>query len=299
MNQEELLEEIVKELNSLYFDIKAESIAIELEKKGLYRENILIENKSSFTRPYRRDLLKTRKHHTQTKLFLELSRNGIYDSLPEGFFHKNKDPKGASYGLKRKKKKDEESNSRLFFSPIENELFNQVINIENKERELLDNFYDTDNDFLLKFWELKDYINNRYVIKLLKILPHSHKIAGDLKITQLCLEKILEEKVSITKTFEKVEVNKSEEKILGVSFIAETSKTNVAIPLIEFKIGPIDNEKLHFFYKDKEINEFLELFYSYFLPLEFKIKTQFLSYEKQEFILSEKGAPIMGVSTKI
>jgi len=301
VKQENIIDEIIKDVKSLLFDIKAEAVVIELEKKGLLRGNIQIENESTFKRPYRRDIVNYKKHHTLNKLFLKLSRNGVYDALPEGFFHKEGTQKGISHNLKRKRRKEEEKNTRLFFNPIENELFNQAVNIEIKERELVDNFYNNENEFLLNFWDLRDYINNRYVIKLLKILPHSHKIAGDLNLVRLYLEEILEQKVTFFKYFKKFELKnkKKQQKILGVNLTAGAIETNVAIPFIDFKIGPVDDEKLRFFYKDKEIKEFLEIFYSYFLPLELTVNTFFFGEDKKEFILNEKEMPIIGVSTKI
>lgn len=297
----ELLQHIVKDINSFYSDVKAESLVIELENKGILREDVIIESISAFTRPYRRDIIKSKKNVQGNKLLLELSRNGIYDSLPEGFFHNNDERSNISFRNKRRRRKDEEQKSRLFFSPIENELFNQRINIENKERSLIDNFYRSNNEFLLNFWDLKDYIRNRYVLKLLTILPHCHKIVGDFELTKQCLEKILEEKVDIKKTFEnfEIDIEKKEENVLGMGFTTATEKATVATPLLLFKIGPISKDKLDSFYGTKEIDEFLTIFYSYFLPLEIKVETQFLSEPDEKFVLSDTSLPIMGVSTNL
>ena len=84
-----------------------------------------------------------------------------------------------------------------------------------------------------------------------------------------------------------------------MNFITKTTHSNIAAPYVEFKIGPVNNQKLNLYYKNQEINEFLDLFYSYFLPLELKIKTSFFNNKKQNFVLDEKDNPIMGVSTKI
>ncbi|MGB0879729.1 MAG: hypothetical protein ACPGTO_04100 [Polaribacter sp.] len=296
--QEKLLDNIVKELASVYENIKAESIILELQNNSFIANDFLVENKSSFKRGYRRDILKSKK--SDSKLLLELSRDGVYDSLPEGFFHKDISNKSDTYHSKRKIKKREEKDSRLLFSPIENELFNQQVNIDKKEYKLFDNFYDSDNDFFLKFWNLKDNLDNRYLLKLVKLLPYSHKIAGNLELTRLCLERILNEKIETVKSFKNEEIkHKKDTEILGVNFIAKTKKTTIGVPFVEFKIGPVTKSNLKKYYKNSEITKFLEIFYSYFLPLEFQVKTSFFGNKDEKIVLKEDMPPIMGVSTNI
>ena len=85
--QEKLLNKIVKELASVYENIKAESIVLELQNNSSIANDFLVENKSSFKRGYRRDVLKSKKK--DSKLLLELSRDGVYDALPECVFHED------------------------------------------------------------------------------------------------------------------------------------------------------------------------------------------------------------------
>lgn len=298
--QAEKLDKIKEELSNFYLDIKTESIILELQKNSTINEDFLVENKSSFTRPHRRDLLKS-KIHNDSQLLLELSRNGVYDLLPEGFFHSTKNEKGiTSFNAKRKKKKKEEKDSRLLFSPIENELFRQSVDILKKEKELLDNFYSLNNDFLFSFWTLKKYATNKYVSKLVELLPYCYKIAGDLELTKYYLEKIIEQKVEFVKKFKKIEtIQKDNNDILGMSLVTQTKKTRIAVPLIEIKIGPISQLELREFCNDKDVQDFLSLFYKYFLPLEFEITTTFLNNREQKFILDDTNNPIIGVSTNI
>ncbi len=296
---EDTLYAVLNELNSFYEDLKAEVVLIELQKTTSIGNNYSIQNEGTFQRGFRRDILKTGKLNDET-LLLNLSRPGIYDVLPEGIFHDTKRKNNESFNKRRQTRKKEERDSRLLFSPIENELFNQSINIRKKEDELLNDFYNTNNDFLIDFWKLNKFSTNKYIIQLAKLLPHCHKIAGDLELIKLCLSKILEEKVEFVKGFESFEIkNEEKETVLGMNFITKTTHSNIAAPYVEFKIGPVNNQKLNLYYKNQEINEFLDLFYSYFLPLELKIKTSFFNNKEQNFVLDEKESPIMGVSTKI
>lgn len=299
--KQEVLHSVLEELKTLFLDIKAESIVLELEKKNISRKDIFTENKSTFTRTYRRDVIKYKKNPDADKLFLELSRNGIYDNLPEAFFHKNTKIENASYATARQRKKKEEKNSRLFFSPIENEIFNQKINIEKTEIALIDEFYSSDNDFLLNFWNLNSYKHNPYVIKLIKLLPHCNKIAGDFELTKLSLEKILEEKVTFKKNFESVglKTKESSNHVLGIDFTTVSKTFAILQPFVKFTIGPVSKEKLNFYHRNKDLTDFLALFYSYFLPLEIEAKTQFLCERDEKFILNDTEEPIMGISTII
>lgn len=295
----ETIDNVLGELRSFYEDVKAEIILAELEKTTNTKVPFLTKNQGVFKRGFRRDVLKARKTNNN-QLLLELSRLGIYDSLPESFFHESKKETTSSFNSKRQVRKKEEKDSRLFFAPIENELFTQSINLYKKEQELLDNFYEINSEFLLSFWDLKTYKNNKYIIQLAKLLPHSHKIAGDLNSAKYCLENILKEKVEFKKGFNstKTKIEKGNS-ILGVDFTVTSEKSSIATPFLEIKIGPISNSKLNKYYENKEITDFLELFCSYFLPLELEIRTKLFNNKERNFILNEKETPIMGVSTKI
>lgn len=297
------IEAILNELKGFYEDLKAERILLELHKNtDLADEDFIVENSGSFKRGFSRDVLKYKKHD-EKKILLTLSRSGIYDTLPEFFFHQNeKNSFDSSFGTGRLKRKKEEKEARLFFSPIENELFTQSINIYKKEQSLLDNFYELKNDFVLNFWNLQKHKKNPYILKLAKLLPHCHKISGDLNLIQDCLEKVLELPVEIVKKFKPFSIKhqkRNNELTLGMNLVANSKKSNVLAPFLEFKIGLIDNKKLNKVHKNTDLSKFLELFYSYFLPLEFVIETSFFSNKNEEFILNEKNMPVMGISTKI
>ncbi|MDC1161812.1 hypothetical protein OAT18_00060 [Tenacibaculum sp.] len=297
MLSEQELNDIIKELKTVYSDVKAEAIILELQKYTNINDSFLVRNRSSFNRKYRRDIIKYEKLEDK-ELILNLSRNGIYDALPEGFFHENIENNNQSYNARRKHKKTEEENTRMLFAPLENEFFNQLLEIEKNERHLYDNFYDLNSDFLLHFWNLKEASSNLYILKLVKLLPHSHKIAGNVDLIALCLEKIIGEKVEIKKKFKTKDVAiKNDINVLGVNFVSELEESKVMVPFLEIIIGPIND--LDKYFKSKEISDFLTIFYSYFLPLEFEFETKFKGAENQKFVLNERNSPIMGVSTII
>jgi hypothetical protein len=176
--KDESIKNIFEELTSIYQDVKAEILITEIqEKTNLLEDNFLINNKSTFSRSFRRDIISVKNDTDRDWLTLNLSRNGLYDHLPEGLFHSKKSSKITSYAAFRKRQKKEEQDARLFFSPLENEFFYQKLKIEKNERELLYNFSNLKDDFLLDFWNLECDMPKEFALKLIKILPYSHKIA--------------------------------------------------------------------------------------------------------------------------
>lgn len=303
------LENILNELKSVFEDIKAEVVVSEiLENSNVDFSNLTINNTSTFKRPYRRDIIDYKQSLTNIDnytLNFNLSRNGIYDSLPEGVFHNPSDPalKSLSYQKKREKQKQEEREARLFFQPIENETFNQYVNIEKEERALIDRFTDVKNNFLLKFWQADKSLPKKYLLKLIKLLPSIHKISGNLELTALCLERIIDEKVTLEKVNSpyKVPNNKEENgESLGIDLVLGVDKSIVLHPQINATIGPINEQNIKNFVDDSPTMRFIQVFYEYFIPMEMEVNTQ-IDYEHNNkgFVLHENEPALMGLTTTL
>lgn len=303
------LENILNELKSVFEDIKAEVVVSEiLENSNVDFSNLTINNTSTFKRPYRRDIIDYKQSLTNIDnytLNFNLSRNGIYDSLPEGVFHNPSDPalKSLSYQKKREKQKQEEREARLFFQPIENETFNQYVNIEKEERALIDRFTDVKNNFLLKFWQVDKSLPKKYLLKLIKLLPSIHKISGNLELTALCLERIIDEKVTLEKVNSPYKVpNNKEEKgeNLGVDLVLGVDESIVLHPQINATIGPINEQNIKNFVDDSPTMRFIQVFYEYFIPMEMEVNTQ-IDYEHNNkgFVLHENEPALMGLTTTL
>lgn len=301
----ESIKSIFEELTSVYQDLKAETLITEiLEKTNLGEDNFLIKNASTFSRSFRRDIIDVKNDTSSDLLTLNLSRNGLYDHLPEGLFHSKKSNKIVSYAAFRKKQKKEEQDARLFFAPLENEFFYQRLKIEKNERELLYNFSNLKDDFLLEFWNLECDMPKEFALKLIKILPYSHKIAGDYELTRLSLEKILGVNVKFKKKLRntlKLEKNKKQQKEqqLGIDMVLNSLDKEVFYPYIEAEIGPINETKIAKYLTKDGILKFIEKFYSYFIPLEMEVVTKFVVDKVDGFVLSNSESPIIGISTKI
>ena len=103
MNSENL-EQIFNQLLRVYSNIKAEVLITEMQSNlDLADDDFLIANQSTFSRAYRRDIIDTNSTAHKNKLTVNLSRNGLYDILPEGLFHTQELSKDTSSYVARRK----------------------------------------------------------------------------------------------------------------------------------------------------------------------------------------------------
>ena len=278
-----------------------------LESSEAELSDFTIHNSSNFKRPFRRDILDHKNSLSSINdytLNLNLTRNGIYDSLPEGVFHDSSSAafKGLSYQKKREKQKNEEKEARKFFQPIENEIFNQYVAIEKTERKLINRFSDIQNKFLLDFWKIDPSLPSEFVMKLIKLLPYVHKISGNLELTALCLQNIIGEKVEMIKTTVSYSHTAKAETShqLGVNMVLEVEESTILCPAVKVHIGPVKSTSIFRFVEGTSWMRFIDLFYEYFLPMEMEAKTVFNSSpEDSSFILSDTEPALMGLNTSL
>lgn len=299
--------EVYEELQKTYQNIKAEVLVSEiLDKSDLDLSDIDILNQGTFSRAYRRDVIETKLDtHSKNndKIQILLARNGIYDILPEGMFHEPvKLKKDIPYNELRKTQKQQERDARKFFAPLENEFFLQKLFIENKEKELINDFSNLNANFLEQFWKIDPLLPDEYKTKLLQLLPYANQMAGKKDLIARILEKILEEKVEIGHTFKKLSSPISEEKhdSLSVDFVLELKESEISYPHWIIKIGPISPKKANRYISDGNATKFIAIFCDYFIPIEIEHQVNF-SFENanDDFILDETNTPIMGLTTKL
>ena len=298
------LENIYSALCSVFDNLKAETLLAEIEdnSEGSF-DDFIITNKGTFNRAYRRDIVDIDEVLHEDKITIGLSRNGLYDILPEGLFHTPHVSKtGETYTSRRKIDKQEEQEARLFFAPLESEFFYQRLQIEKNEKVLLSNFYNLKDDFLINFWKLENNIPDSFLHQLIKLLPHAHKIAGDLALTRLCLEKILGETVTFSrKNLRKIyayhKPTDTDDFQLGVNSVLEGEDYTILQPKLEITVGPVLTENLNTYLEQNGAMKFIEIFNNYFLPLELETEVIVKVNSEVGFLLNETQEPIMGIST--
>ncbi|QYS89934.1 hypothetical protein [Flavobacterium davisii] len=133
------LSEILDLVKSIKSDIRAEVIVNDLLNNNIISDNqFIVQKESQFSRTYRRDILEVDiKDFNLDKteyLNFTLSRDGLYDLLPEGIFHQSKNEypdKGVSkmiseYQTQKKNKKGLE----LFFNHLKMSFLHTVFHLK-------------------------------------------------------------------------------------------------------------------------------------------------------------------------
>ncbi len=286
---DEKLNRIVKRVNDIFINVKAEVIISELLEADFDSDQIVIAPIGTLKRSFRTDLydLEWKELESGKKLlYVYLAREGIYDALPQGLFHQPStlNTKNSSSSLigEVKRGKMEEQAARTFFLPFEQEIYYQRLAIEQQERKMLSNLKENKSkDLFADFWELDDCLDSKQKAILLNILPLTHKIVGDFDLASQCFEMVIGAPVDIrqiepiSKNVSNSDVEKIGKCILGLNMVLGTS-TNDGDPAIEIAIGPLNNDQLANFTPGGRGNEVLEFLCNFFIPVELDIKRKII-----------------------
>ena len=312
------LDYLIKLINSYPSDIKAEVLMADLVLEGFTDSDFLVFFDSLFKRGYSKDILKADKtviNDVQETMAIYLSRDGLYDLLPEGLFHTSPESaltSGDGMASDSRKESKTEKETRRFFQPFENEFFYQRVQLEIKERSILEKLNDYSlDDFFLDFWKINRSLPKELIIKLSAMLPFVKDIAGDFEMTASCLGAILREEVTYTlrhTTAHKKATGSSDPETdyslgraeLGRTFITDGLSFE-SCKIIRFVIGPLTHTGIEPYLKNGEITQFIECFCSFFLPLEMDYEFDVnMQKELQSFVLdNDKAQAVMGYSTII
>lgn len=306
------LENLVEEIENILDDIRAEIIANELiEHNEISADEISISNQGQFSRAFRNDILgaviqdDNYVRHDYIKLLL--SRDSMYDALPEGFIHslnENNADKSVRQMIKEHKyQKKQENEARKFFAPFEDEIFHYRTKIESVERSFLYKLNGSRPlEFFYEFWGLSQIYPAVLVSKFIQLLPYAYKIVGDIDLSCKCLSSIIEEKVHYTTNSSK-EYSEENEQInlgenrLGVDFICGNKYMDYSMNLT-IEIGPIVNNSFENYIHNGKIKKFIDCFYEHFFPMEVEPKTiLILNQETEEFNFNKQ--PVLGYTTRI
>ncbi len=206
MKKQTAISSLQKEFGESAWDIKAETQLLLALNKGLSGDDFMICCDHFFKREYSKDVFSTTlKEDTKKQALLELhlSRTGLYDQLPEGLSFQMPQKESGQFSVydsaqeyKQNKKKEEEI--RRFFLPFDNSFFHQRLQLEQEESTLLEGLRTgVLNDYFITFWNLPTSIPRMFMMPLILLLPHAHKIAGNLDLTAQCLGYLLKEEVHL------------------------------------------------------------------------------------------------------
>ncbi|HEY5750122.1 MAG TPA: hypothetical protein VIU12_28850 [Chryseolinea sp.] len=307
-------EEILQRLDTIKDDIRAEVLVDDvLTHYNADNEQILINFEGQFTRNHRHDILSLELTDfaldAKQVLRFHLSRDNIYQNLPEGITHIPKDDaSGRSVqnmvNVFRAAKMQGET-AKKFFSPFQNEIFFAGVYLENIEKKL---FFGIDGsqplEFQYQFWGLSPTLPTVLVARFMRMLPYKYKFTGNLPLIAECLCYLLAEEVTFTESGYK-RYNDEHQGIslgdarLGIDFIAGSSFTDYSLH-VHFTIGPLEKYTVTDFIHGGPVQDFLQLYFETFLPIEVETTTSILPAAAQEFFQIDcKTGSILGFTTRI
>lgn len=286
MDGHTLIELLKKDISNSSFDVRTEMLLALALERGLTYSDFSIHCDSNFHRNYSNDIFYTEiKEDALKRPFIEvhLTRNGLYELLPEGVFFSGKDVREnrvagiAEVAELYKQNQQKEKEARQFFRPFENGLFWPRIQLKRKEIMLPDEPQsDKPNDYPTRFWNIPDSFPEEFITPFTQCLPYAHQIAGNFHFTALCLEYLIREKVQvreITRPATLIHSPGLSDQLLGVDMICGEVFLEDD-PALEFTIGPLKCSQLQDYLEWGNRSILIETFYRFFVPAGLDVQTK-------------------------
>ncbi len=303
MSYTEIIETALN-FNDLRNDIRAEALAADLIEQKVAGDDIMINPLGIKERKFRKDIVSVKADENPVSkeeiIMINVSREGLYDGLPQGLFHKSDSTarsKGGNVDLmieESRRLKEEEEEARRFFRIFEKEFNRSRVTIELEERKSIlgisENFR---NELFLKVWNDMDDINPVYLPGLFNMLPYMPSIVGNQPLTESCFSSILKEHVSIKIQRQAgfadndANTNVLGERYAGIDFIIGNSFPDYS-DRIDVIIGPIPKDNLIDYLAGGKAQRVLEVLCDYLFPFDCNVNT-IINLKKEEniFTLSE------------
>jgi hypothetical protein len=301
-------EKLAQEITDLPADIRAEVLLAHCIGRGLLREqDFFVQHDAGFRRRYLRDVWQVRATDDDW-LQLHLSRNSLYDLLPEGLFFQ---PEEIGQPVKSvpemvveyRENQQQEAEIRNFFAPFEHEFFLHRLHNEQLEHALLTGLQrGLLTEYFIGFWNLPPTIAPKQALALVLLLPYVHQVAGDLPLTARCLQHIIGEPVAVKRNAPQPQQATQATNVLGIFLLGNElvcgQQFEEDYPAIEFVIGELQHSTEHQYLPGGNRYELLQVFYQYFLPAEATITTTIrVSAGKLQSRRLEAGQePLLGLS---
>jgi hypothetical protein len=187
-------------------DLSAEVVVNILIKHGLVLDDFLFVFDGSFKRNYLNDLHRVDKlnlNNSRTTYLVYLNRDGIYEKLPEGLFHRidrfvkpDKSGELKTFKEEYEHQKNEIVSSKKFFQPIENEFFRRRVL---REASLFESFANPFRTIYRYFFSGKNRyeLSEEFTEGITSFLPAVRNFRGNLSMIRFFLISILQINVKI------------------------------------------------------------------------------------------------------
>jgi len=257
------------------FDARVELLYDMLLKHGVQQDDINIKPNGLFYRKYSKDVMSVSQDNIDSDILnINVSRDGIYDILPQSITHDYRGRDQREDPVQDfKSRKKEEKEARHFFNPLENEFFLFRHEIEKFESKFLSGLSTTGvADIIKTILGIEKPMPDNLVIKLFyALMMQKSKPANN--IGELCqiLKDIIGEQVSYTTDNIMLENNfdieeKQEEMIMGINTTLASSE-KIFLKKYHFKVGPLTKpSNLPLYFIGEELENFLNAFFNLFIP---------------------------------
>jgi hypothetical protein len=299
--------------DNLPFDMRAEVLARLLaQRHNLETEQLLFRPANFYQRWARRDVTEISEGHSHRMdkevVWLEVSREGMFDMLPESIFL-HPDDNYPDYVDRVKKLSEQERDARKFLLPFE-QLF-YWLRIENEERE------QTAETKLETWWQ--NLLKEAYLSKseslldeeqqaiLTQMLPYLPEIVGNWGLTEQWLSIFLKTPVQLMeipppqyKLPEELQ-KRMGEGLLGADFVIGNCFSD-GVPALKIMIDNLTPDALQDFLVEGHNRRLLEQeLLSLLLPVETPYEIELgLEQEHYELLLAQRrGSAILGFTSSL
>lgn len=283
----------IKNPNLIDTDFKATVIAAEIvENEMVDADGIVILPVGPQQRAFAKEIAGIAVSQTDITnkkiLQVQVNRDGLYDMLPEGLFHK---PPASSLMITEEEmvkdivdRRDEEKQTRRFFAPFEAEVNHLKMILELYENRLdKKNEYDDLINIFLKEWKEFGCFTNKQMLILIHVLPVIHEQRNNLVFISKILTMLFKTPISLSYKL----VTRSGKKelagmqtslgkaALGIDFIAG----QLIEPEEELyvAVGPLSASKMIDFLPGERSAICIDVLLSYFIPMQTGVNVNLLA----------------------
>jgi type VI secretion system protein ImpH len=279
--------------NQIDTDFKAVTLAAELIEQGkVANDEVVILPIGPKKRAYAKEIdgITTYQsvYRNREMLAININREGLYDMLPEGLFHQS--PASSVMITEEAMVKDivarreEEKQARLFFAPLETELYHirTVVELYESRLDKKSDYDELVNIFLKEWQEFKCFTNEQMVI-LMHVLPVIHEQRNNLAFIGNVLSIMFNNHFELQYELKSTPSSGAESGalatklgagILGVNFIA--GQLYEPEEELVITVGPVNAKQMLSYLPGTRTAQALEVLLSYFIPLQTTVSTSFM-----------------------
>lgn len=238
----------------------------------------------------------------QERIRIQVNREGLYDMLPEGLFHRP--PRGSASmdeeGMIKdiRNRREEEKQARLFFSPFDAEFYHVRVMTERYENRLDQKTSFNDLNQIFAFgWDEFSLLTKEQSIIWMHLLPEIQSKRNDLQFISKILTALFGLTVTLTdatafakpvkiETAMQMELGRGSlgiDTIVGDNFMPEND-------FIKISVGPATPGELISFMPGNKNREILNMSINYLVPVDTEVQIDLLiDNQFQESVLSQQS----------